>query len=132
MSVISCLFFVGSIIVALAQAFGTQPSGHWGHRYDNWFVGGTIVSIIASIAAITLSFSFEMRSHRQMATLTRSNWIGLVKPSRLLDHSLRWLTAYGELAMVRWGCLLVHGVAGGGRRPWGCGSSLRISVHTVS
>jgi hypothetical protein len=34
--------------------------------------------------------------------------------------------------MVTWGRLLVHGVAGGRRRPWDYGSSLRINVHMVS
>lgn len=72
MRVISCLFFVGSIAVALGQAFGTESPTHWGHRYASWYVSGTIASIVASIAAIALSFTSEMRSHRQVAALTRT------------------------------------------------------------
>lgn len=72
MRVVTCLFFAGSIVVALVQAFGTQTPKHWGHHFAAWYVGGTVGSVFVSIAAIAVSAIFEMKSHRHTATLARA------------------------------------------------------------
>jgi hypothetical protein len=72
MRVVTCLFFLGSIIVALAQAFATQSRSHFGHQYAALYIGGTITSIIVSVTAIIVSFILEMKSHSQVESLTRA------------------------------------------------------------
>jgi hypothetical protein len=72
MHILACLFFAGSIIVALAQAFATESPSHWGHQYASWYVAGTIASIIVSVTVLAISFIFERKSHNHVASVTRT------------------------------------------------------------